>query len=701
MARITPLACYRNVGISAHIDAGKTTTTERILFYTGVNHKLGEVHDGAATMDWMIQEQERGITITSAATTCFWAGMAKQFDLHRINIIDTPGHVDFTIEVERSMRILDGVIMVYCAVGGVQPQSETVWRQANKYNVPRIAFVNKMDRVGANYLRVVKQLKTRLSANPVPIQLAIGAEDKFTGVVDLVKMKAVNWNEVDQGITFTYEDIPDDLPELAYEWHQHLVASAAEASDELMDKYLNGEKLTEKEIKYGLRQRVIKNEIILVTCGSAFKNKGVQAMLDAVIEYLPAPTDIPAITGVLNDGKTHTKRQSNDKEPFSALAFKISTDPFVGKLTFFRVYSGVINSGDIVFNSVKQKRERFGRIVQMHANKRDEIKEMRAGDIAAAIGLKDVTTGDTLCDPLAPIILERMTFPEPVISVSVEPKTKIDQDKMGLALSRLAQEDPSFRMWIDDESGQTIIAGMGELHLEILIDRMRREFNVEANVGKPQVAYRETIRASIEQEGRFIRQSGGRGQFGHVWLRIEPIEPGGKVYEFLNKIVGGIVPKEYIPAIDKGIQEQMKSGVLAGYPIVDIRVTVFDGSYHEVDSSEIAFKIASSIAFKEGFMKAKPVLLEPIMKVEIETPEDYMGDVIGELNRRRGMIDGLDDTTTGKTIYAQVPLSEMFGYATDLRSQTQGRASYSMEFLKYNEMPINIAQLIIDARKTK
>ncbi|OIV47065.1 translation elongation factor G [Sodalis sp. TME1] len=701
MARITPIARYRNIGISAHIDAGKTTTTERILFYTGVNHKIGEVHNGAATMDWMAQEQERGITITSAATTCFWAGMAKQFDSHRINIIDTPGHVDFTIEVERSMRVLDGAVMVYCAVGGVQPQSETVWRQANKYKVPRIAFVNKMDRMGANYMRVVEQLKTRLAANPVPIQLAIGAEEKFTGVVDLVKMKAINWSEADQGVTFTYEDIPADLTELADKWHQHLVESAAEASEELMDKYLGGEDLTEEEIKTGLRQRVLNNEIILVTCGSAFKNKGVQAMLDAVIEYLPAPTDVAAINGVLDDGETHAERHSSDDEPFSALAFKIATDPFVGNLTFFRVYSGVVNSGDTVLNSVKDKRERFGRIVQMHANKREEIKEVRAGDIAAAIGLKDVTTGDTLCDPSAPIILERMEFPEPVISVAVEPKTKADQEKMGLALGRLAQEDPSFRVWTDEESGQTIIAGMGELHLEILVDRMRREFNVEANVGKPQVAYRETIRSTVEQEGKFVRQSGGRGQFGHVWLRIEPMEPGGKGYEFLNEIVGGVVPKEYVPAVDKGVQEQLKSGVLAGYPIVDVRVAAFDGSYHEVDSSEMAFKIAGSMAFKEGFMKAKPVLLEPIMKVEVETPEDYMGDVIGDLNRRRGMIDGMEDTTTGKTVRAQVPLSEMFGYATDLRSQTQGRASYSMEFLKYNEAPNNVAQAIIETRRAK
>ncbi|MBS9439280.1 elongation factor G [Photorhabdus noenieputensis] len=702
MARTTPIARYRNIGISAHIDAGKTTTTERILFYTGVNHKIGEVHDGAATMDWMEQEQERGITITSAATTAFWSGMAKQFDAHRINIIDTPGHVDFTIEVERSMRVLDGAVMVYCAVGGVQPQSETVWRQANKYRVPRIAFVNKMDRMGANFLRVVEQIKTRLAANPVPLQLAIGAEDVFTGVVDLVKMKAINWNDEDQGTTFTYEDIPADMQDLAEEWRNNLIEAAAEASEELMEKYLGGEELTEEEIKAGLRHRVLTNEIILVTCGSAFKNKGVQAMLDAVIEYLPAPTDVESIKGILPDGKdTPAERHSDDNEPFSALAFKIATDPFVGNLTFFRVYSGVVNSGDTVLNPVKDKKERFGRIVQMHANKREEIKEVRAGDIAAAIGLKDVTTGDTLCDINAPIILERMEFPEPVISVAIEPKTKADQEKMGIALGRLAQEDPSFRVSTDEETGQTIIAGMGELHLDVLVDRMRREFKVEANVGKPQVAYRETIRSTVEQEGKFVRQSGGRGQFGHVWLRIEPMEPGGIGYEFANEIVGGVVPKEYIPAVDKGIQEQMKNGVLAGYPIVDVKVALFDGSYHEVDSSEMAFKIAGSMGFKEGFMKAKPVLLEPIMKVEVETPEDYMGDVIGDLNRRRGMIDGMEDMTTGKIVRAQVPLSEMFGYATDLRSQTQGRASYSMEFLKYNEAPSNVAQAIIESRKAK
>ena len=700
MARTTPIARYRNIGISAHIDAGKTTTTERILFYTGVSHKIGEVHDGAATMDWMEQEQERGITITSAATTAFWSGMGQQFEPHRINIIDTPGHVDFTIEVERSMRVLDGAVMVYCAVGGVQPQSETVWRQANKYKVPRIAFVNKMDRMGANFLRVVDQIKTRLAAVPVPLVLPIGAEEGFTGVVDLLKRKAINWNDADQGVRFTYEDVPADMVEQVEEWRANLMEAAAEANEELMEKYLGGEELTEEEVKLALRERVLANEIILVTCGSAFKNKGVQFMLDAVIEYLPAPTDVPAIKGELPNGEA-AERHSSDDEPFSSLAFKIATDPFVGNLTFFRVYSGVVNSGDTVLNSVKDKKERFGRIVQMHANKREEIKEVRAGDIAAAIGLKDVTTGDTLCAESAPIILERMEFPEPVISVAVEPKTKADQEKMGLALGRLAQEDPSFRVHTDEESGQTIISGMGELHLEIIVDRMKREFKVEANVGKPQVAYRETIRNEVEQEGKFVRQSGGRGQYGHVWLKIKPLEAGGEGYKFNNEIVGGVVPKEYIPAVDKGCQEQMKNGVLAGYPIVDVEVTIFDGSYHDVDSSEMAFKIAGSMAFKEGFMKAKPVLLEPIMKVEVETPEDYMGDVIGDLNRRRGMIEGMEDTATGKTVKAQVPLSEMFGYATDLRSQTQGRASYSMEFLKYNEAPTNIATAIIEARKAK
>ena len=701
MARVTPIERYRNIGISAHIDAGKTTTSERILFYTGVSHKIGEVHDGAATMDWMEQEQERGITITSAATTAFWSGMSNQFEQHRINVIDTPGHVDFTIEVERSMRVLDGAVMVYCAVGGVQPQSETVWRQANKYGVPRIAFVNKMDRTGANFLRVVEQIKTRLGGTAVPIQIPVGAEESFKGVVDLIKMKAINWNEADQGMTFTYEDIPAELQDLAEEWQQNLIESAAEASEELMEKYLGGEELTEEEIKAGLRKRVLNNEIILVTCGSAFKNKGVQAMLDAVIDYLPAPTDVPAIKGI-NLDETEGERHPSDDEPFSALAFKIATDPFVGNLTFFRVYSGFVNSGDTVMNSVKQKRERFGRIVQMHANKREEIKEVRAGDIAAAIGLKDVGTGDTLCDQNAPIILERMEFPEPVISVAVEPKTKADQEKMGLALGRLAQEDPSFRVHTDEESGETIISGMGELHLDILVDRMRREFKVEANVGKPQVAYRETIRDTVKDvEGKHAKQSGGRGQYGHVVIDMYPLDAEGPGYEFVNDIKGGVIPGEYIPAVDKGIQEQLKSGPLAGYPVVDLGVRLHFGSYHDVDSSELAFKLAASLAFKEAFKKAKPVLLEPIMKVEVETPEDYMGDVIGDLNRRRGLVEGMDDIGMGKTIRAQVPLSEMFGYATDLRSQTQGRASYSMEPLKYSEAPTNVANAVIEARKAK
>ncbi|VFP80385.1 elongation factor G [Candidatus Erwinia haradaeae] len=700
MARNTPIMCYRNIGISAHIDAGKTTTTERILFYTGVNHKIGEVHDGAATMDWMAQEQERGITITSAATTAFWSGMAKQFSSHRINIIDTPGHVDFTIEVERSMRVLDGAVMIYCAVGGVQPQSETVWRQANKYIVPRIAFINKMDRMGANFLKVVNQIKVRLSANPVPIQLAIGAEETFIGVIDLVKMKAIHWNDTDQGVTFTYETIPLDMKELAEEWHQKLLESAAEASEELMDKYLSGQKLTEKEIKDALRQRVLNNEVIPVTCGSAFKNKGVQAMLDAVIEYLPAPTNVPAIKGVLDDGRnTAVARYSDDNEPFSALAFKIATDPFVGNLTFFRVYSGVVRSGDTVMNPVKLQRERLGRIVQMHANKREEVKEVYAGDIAAAIGLKDVTTGDTLCDVNNVIILERMEFPDPVISVAVEPKTKADQEKMGIALGRLAKEDPSFRVWTDEESSQTIIAGMGELHLEILVDRMKREFNVSANIGKPQVAYRETICQTVTDiESKYIKQSGGRGQFAHIVIDMGPLEKGGLGYEFVNDIVGGSIPKEFIPAVDKGIQEQLKSGPLAGYPVVNIKVRLHYGSYHDVDSSELAFKLAASLAFKSAFNQAKPVLLEPVMRVEVETPIEYMGDVIGDLNRRRGLIEGMEDTNTGKTIRAQVPLSVMFGYATDLRSQTQGRASYSMEFLKYSEAPNYVAQAVIEAR---
>ena len=699
MSRETPIELYRNIGISAHIDAGKTTTTERILFYTGKNHKLGEVHDGAATMDWMEQEQERGITITSAATTCFWSGMGHQFKKHRINIIDTPGHVDFTIEVERSMRVLDGAVMVYCAVGGVQPQSETVWRQANKYKVPRIAFINKMDRTGANFLRAVEQIRTRLKGNPVPLELPIGSEDIFIGVVDLIKLKAIDWNVEDQGLTFEYGDIPADMVDQVEEYRAKLVEAAAEADEALLEKFFGGEELTEEEIVAGLRKRTIACEIVPVTCGSAFKNKGVQAMLDAVISYLPSPIDIPAIKGELPNGEA-SERHAKDDEPFSALAFKIATDPFVGNLTFFRCYSGFINAGDSVYNSVKEKRERLGRIVQMHANKRQEVKEVYAGDIAAAIGLKDVTTGDTICDENHPIILERMEFPEPVISVAVEPKTKADQEKMALALGRLAQEDPSFRVHTDEESGQTIISGMGELHLDIIVDRMRREFKVEANVGKPQVAYRETIRSTTEVEGKFVRQSGGRGQYGDCWLRLEPLE-AGKGYEFVNEVVGGVIPKEYIPAVDKGVQEQVANGVIAGYPVVDVKVTVFDGSYHEVDSSEMAFKIAGSMAFKQGFVKADPVLLEPVMKVEVETPEDYMGDVIGDLNRRRGLVEGMEDGPSGKIVRAFVPLAEMFGYATDLRSQTQGRASYSMEFGRYAETPKAIADSVIEARQAK
>ncbi len=695
MARKTPIERYRNIGIMAHIDAGKTTTTERVLFYTGVSHKLGEVHDGAAVMDWMEQEQERGITITSAATTCFWHGMDKQFPEHRINIIDTPGHVDFTIEVERSLRVLDGACAVFCAVGGVEPQSETVWRQANKYGVPRLAFVNKMDRAGANFLRVVEQIKKRLGASPVPVQIPIGAEEHFKGVVDLVKMRAVYWDDSTQGMTFELKEIPADLKEVCQAWRDKMVEAAAEGNEALMDKYLESGELSEAEIKTGLRERVIRNEIVVALCGSAFKNKGVQAMLDAVVEYLPSPTDVPAIKGHLDDAAgSEAERHATDSEPFAALAFKIATDPFVGTLTFFRVYSGVLNSGDTVYNPIKSRKERIGRIVQMHANSREEIKEVCAGDIAAAVGLKDVTTGDTLCDPDKIIILEKMDFPEPVISVAVEPKTKVDQEKMGLALSKLAQEDPSFRVHTDEESGQTIISGMGELHLEIIVDRMKREFKVEANVGAPQVAYRETIRGAVEQEGKFVRQSGGRGQYGHVWLKIEPTEPG-KGYEFVNAIVGGVVPREYIPAVDKGIQEQMKNGVIAGYPVVDVKVTLFDGSYHDVDSNEMAFKIAGSMGFKEGAKKAKPVLLEPIMKVEVVTPEDYMGDVVGDLNRRRGMIQGMDEAASGKVVRAEVPLAEMFGYATDLRSATQGRATYSMEFSHYNETPNNIAEAVI------
>ncbi|MGB5450916.1 MAG: elongation factor G [Sedimenticolaceae bacterium] len=694
MARTTPIERYRNIGIMAHIDAGKTTTTERVLYYTGVSHKIGEVHDGAATMDWMEQEQERGITITSAATTCFWSGMGKQYPQHRINIIDTPGHVDFTIEVERSLRVLDGAVFVLCAVGGVQPQSETVWRQANRYKVPRMAFVNKMDRMGANFFRVVEQLETRLGAVAVPIQVPIGAEEGFSGVVDLLKMKAIQWSEENMGVEFDYVDIPEELVDTCNKWREKMVEAAAEANEEYMEKYLEGNELTEAEILEGLRLRTLSLEIVPMTCGTAFKNKGVQAMLDKVIELMPAPTDVPAIRGILDDDETEASRPSSDDAPFSALAFKIATDPFVGSLTFFRCYSGVLNSGDSVYNPVKRKKERVGRILQMHANSREEIKEVRAGDIAAAVGLKDVTTGDTLCDLNHIITLERMEFPEPVISVAVEPKTKSDQEKMGIALGRLAQEDPSFRVHTDEESGQTIISGMGELHLDILVDRMRREFNVEANVGAPQVAYRETIRASTEAEGKFVRQSGGRGQFGHVWLRIEPQE-AGKGYEFVNEIVGGVVPKEYIPAVDKGIQEAMQGGVIAGYPVVDVKVSLYDGSYHEVDSNENAFKIAGSMGFKAGVQKARPVILEPMMKVEVETPEEYMGDVIGDLNSRRGIVLGMEDGPTGKMVRADVPLSEMFGYATALRSSSQGRASYSMEFAKYSEVPSSVAEAII------
>ncbi|MEP4891402.1 MAG: elongation factor G [Aliiglaciecola sp.] len=699
MARKHPIERYRNIGIVAHVDAGKTTTTERVLFYTGLSHKIGEVHDGAATMDWMEQEQERGITITSAATTCFWSGMQQQYDQHRINIIDTPGHVDFTIEVERSLRVLDGAVVVFCGSSGVEPQSETVWRQADKYRVPRMVFVNKMDRTGADFDRVVEQINNRLGATCVPIQLNIGTEENFKGVIDLIKMKAINWNEADQGMTFLYEDVPADLLDRANELRTEMVEAAAEASDELMNKYLEGEELSEEEIKTGLRIRTLNNEIVVATCGSAFKNKGVQAVLDSVIEFLPAPVDVPAITGVLSDkNETEAERHADDSEPFSALAFKIATDPFVGTLTFFRCYSGVVNTGDAVYNAVKGKRERFGRIVQMHAKDREELKEVRAGDIAAAIGMKDVTTGDTLCDPKHIITLERMEFPEPVISIAVEPRSQADQDKMSVALGKLAAEDPSFRVKTDEESGQTIISGMGELHLDIIVDRMKREFNVECNVGKPQVAYRETIRKSVEVEGKFVRQSGGRGQYGHVWLKIEPNEEGAG-YEFVNEIVGGIVPKEYIPSVDKGIQEQMQNGVLAGYPVLDVKVTLFDGSFHDVDSSEMAFKIAGSMGFREGVEIANPVLLEPTMKVEVTTPEDWMGDVVGDLNRRRGVIDGMDEGVAGiKIVRAKVPLSEMFGYATALRSATQGRASYSMEFFNYAEAPNNVTKAIVEAR---
>lgn len=693
MARHTPIERYRNVGIMAHIDAGKTTTTERILFYTGVSHKLGEVHDGAATMDWMEQEQERGITITSAATTCFWSGMDRQYPEHRINIIDTPGHVDFTIEVERSLRVLDGACAVFCAVGGVEPQSETVWRQADKYGVPRLCFVNKMDRMGADFLRVVGQIRDRLGATAVPIQLPIGAEEGFKGVVDLVQMKAIYWDEESKGMKFALADVPEDIRAQCLEWREILVEAAAESSEALQEKYIDGGELTDVEIRVGLRARTLKNEVVPVLCGSAFKNKGVQAMLDAIVEYMPAPVDVPPIRGLLEDGKTEEERPARDDAPFAALAFKIATDPFVGTLTFFRVYSGVLNSGDTLFNPVKGKRERIGRLLQMHANDRKEIKEVLAGDIAAAVGLKDVTTGETLCAQDRPITLERMEFPEPVISVAVEPKTKADQDKMGAALGKLAQEDPSFRVHTDTESGQTIISGMGELHLEIIVDRMRREFGVDANVGAPQVSYRETIRAKVEQEGKFVRQSGGRGQYGHVYLRIEPREAGAG-YQFVNEVVGGTVPKEYIPAVDKGVREAMANGVIAGFPVVDVRVALYDGSYHDVDSSEMAFKIAGSMSFREGIARARPILLEPVMKVEVVTPEAFMGDVMGDLNSRRGMIHGMEDAPSGKIVRAEVPLAQMFGYSTDLRSATQGRATYSMEFGRYAEVPASIADAI-------
>ena len=702
MARQTPLSRYRNIGIVAHVDAGKTTTTERVLFYTDLSHKIGEVHDGAATTDWMPQEQERGITITAAAITTFWSGMQAQFDQHRVNVIDTPGHVDFTIEVERSLRVLDGAVVVLCGSSGVQPQTETVWRQANKYHVPRVVFVNKMDRAGANFSRVVSQLKDRLNVNAVPMQVMIGAEDDFKGVVDLIKMKAIFWNEADQGMTFEYRDIPADLQDECEELRANMIEAAAEASEEFMNKYLEGEELTEEEIKVGIRKRTLANEIVPIFGGSAFKNKGVQAVLDAVIEYLPSPPEVKAIQGTLEDGETVESRAADDSAPFAALAFKIATDPFVGTLTFVRVYSGVLSSGDAVYNSVKQKKERVGRIVQMHANQRTELKEILAGDIAACVGLKDVTTGDTLCDLDKVIVLERMDFPDPVISVAVEPKTKADQEKMGIALSKLAQEDPSFRVHTDEETGQTIISGMGELHLDIIVDRMRREFKVEANIGKPQVAYRERIRNTCEIEGKFVRQSGGRGQYGHCWIRFSPAEDvDAEKLEFANEVVGGVIPKEYIPAIQKGIEEQMKNGVLAGYPLLGLKAAVFDGSYHDVDSNEMAFKIAASMATKDLAKKGGAVLLEPIMKVEVVTPEDYMGDIVGDLNRRRGLILGMDDSPSGKVINAEVPLAEMFGYATDMRSATQGRATYTMEFLKYGEAPNNIAEEIIAKSKVK
>jgi len=693
VARTTPIERYRNIGIMAHIDAGKTTTTERVLFYTGVSHKIGEVHDGAAVMDWMEQEQERGITITSAATTCFWSGMDQQYDEHRVNIIDTPGHVDFTIEVERSLRVLDGAITVLCSVGGVEPQTETVWRQGNKYGVPRMIFVNKMDRAGADFLRVVDQVRERLGANPVPVQLPIGAEEKFVGVIDLIGMRAIYWDESNMGTTYEAKDIPDELRAEAEEWRGKMIEAAADANENLLDKFVETGALDEDEIRSGLRTRTLSGDIVVAMCGSAFKNKGVQAMLDAVIEFMPSPVDVPAIKGI-NDDDSEGERHADDEEPFAALAFKIATDPFVGNLTFFRVYSGVLNSGDTILNPVKSRKERIGRILQMHSNDRKEIKEVHAGDIAAAVGLKDVMTGDTLCDIKQPITLERMEFPEPVISVAVEPRTKPDQEKMGIALQKLAKEDPSFRVHTDEESGQTIISGMGELHLDIIVDRMKREFKVVANVGRPQVAYRETIRKTIEQESKFIRQTGGRGQYGHVFLRIEP-QPHGEGYEFENAIVGGVVPKEYIGAVDKGVREQMENGVVAGFPVVDCKVTLYDGSYHDVDSSEIAFKIAGSMGFRDGAKKAHPVLLEPIMKVEVVTPEDYMGDVMGDLNRRRGLPQGMDDSPSGKVIRAEVPLAEMFGYATDLRSMSQGRAVYSMEFEKYSEVPQSVADTVM------
>jgi len=698
MARTTPLELYRNIGICAHVDAGKTTTTERVLFYTGISHKIGEVHDGAAVMDWMEQEQERGITITSAATTCFWEGTAKQFKQHRFNIIDTPGHVDFTIEVERSLRVLDGAVVVFCGSSGVEPQSETVWRQANRYEVPRIAFINKMDRAGADFLKVIDQMQKRLGANAVPIQLAIGAEDEFKGVIDLVKMKAIYWDGDDMGTTFTEEAVPEDLASLADEWREKMIESAAEANEELMDKYLEEGELSEEDIKTGLRIRTLANEIVPCLCGSAFKNKGVQTMLDAVVDFLPAPNEVKAITGML-ENEQEGSRKSDDEEPFAGIAFKIATDPFVGSLTFVRVYSGVLNTGDSVYLPIKGKKERIGRMLQMHSNKRDEISEARAGDICAVIGLKEAITGETLCDEKNKITLESMNFPEPVISVAVEPKTKEDQEKMGIALGRLAQEDPSFRLRTDEESGQTIISGMGELHLDVLVDRMRREFNVEANMGKPQVAYRETIKKQVEQESKFVRQSGGRGQYGHVYLRIEPLvndEESDETYEFVNEIVGGAIPREFIPAVDKGCKEQMEAGVIAGYPLVNVKISLYDGSFHDVDSSEVAFKVAGSMALKEGAQKADPVILEPIMSIEVVTPEEYMGDIVGDLSRRRGVIHGMEDGPSGKVVSGEVPLAEMFGYATDIRSASQGRATFTMEPLKYSEVPSNVAEAIIN-----